>query len=601
MDLSFLIKTYYELKEPKDCLEILDDIINTITKDNSIIISNLTIFFEFVNTLLTSSNREILQKSLILIDYTIKFIGPELDIKFGKIVQNLISILADPDAEIRKNTIQLFCKFIKKTRNLQLILRNLIIYGLKHKSAYNRVRALNCLPDLIDNEKTVFFSKIGINIMAEILENLTICLCDNDQNVRKEAEEIIIRIQEKGYEQFNNSFSKLSIQHQHSFMKIVDSHRNEKRQEKFMEFTLNKLGIDLKQTDIVQIDLIELKKQFYLSEIPIKKDEILTFFPKDYKRNLYFGFIEEGLLLESLNVLDLKAQSLAIQEMSAKCLENNVLKSFNLYLSSFYKYLLYLLKNADNFQIIMNILNLLNLLMNIPGIQSKIYLPLVTSILIEKLIEERVLIRNQINALLKKIMKTLKPEIFLKIIMYFLFEIQDAVLNAKKNIWHLYEESLFMICVLFLDENNGLFSNKQKEFPFIDLNIKDFLIQIASFLDHKIQKVKKAALETLAVICVATDSKIMLEILHETLASQIYEELLDKIEKSNYFYLNKNGFLEIQAPKTAVIPEKTQEKHEGILEEIKEKETSMNANEEEKNEFIEEKNEFIEEKNEYIE
>ena len=578
MDLSYLIKTFYELKEPNDCLENLTDTIKTIEKANSIIISNLNIFFEFINTLLASSNKDFLIKGLILTEHAIKFIGPELDIKFGKIIQNLILTLSDPEAEIRKKSIQIFLKFVKKTRNLPLILKNIITYGLKHKIAYNRIRSLNILPELIDNEKTIFFSNVGINAIAEIFENLTICLFDNDLNVRKEAEETINKIQERGYEGFNNPFNKLSIEHQISFMKVVDNHRTEKRQEKFIELTLNKLGIDLNNSDAVQIDLTELKKQFYLSEIPIKKDEILIFFPKDYKKNLYFGFLEENLLIESLNVLDLKSQSLAIQEMSSIYLETNDSKIFINYLSTFYKYLLYLLKNADNFQIIMNILNLLNSILNIPGIQSKIYLPLLTSILVEKLIEERVLIRNQINALLKKVMKTLKPEIFLKIITFLLFDMQDSTFIAKKNVWHLYEEGLFLICILFLDENSGLFSNKQKEFPFINLNLKDFLIKISSFLDHKTQKVKKAALETLAVICASTDSKIMLEILHEILGSQLYDELLDKLEKKSYFFLNKNGFLELLLDKKEEVIEKIQVKIEDKLEDIQEKDSSNNEN-----------------------
>ena len=589
MDLNFLIKTFHELTEPTDRLEILQDICDTIEKDQCLILSNLTIFFEFLNVLLICPLREILTKGMLLTEIAIKFIGPELDIQFNKISQSLILLLADPEAELRKKTIQILCKFIAKTRNLQMVMRNLINYGMKHKSAFTRVRALNCLPDLIDKEKGVFFSKLGINVMAEILENLTICLFDNDQNVRKEATEIIIKLQGKSYEGFSNSFNKLSIEHQNSFMKIVENYRNDKRQEKFMEITLDKLGIDLNKKDTIQIDLMELKKQFYLTDIPIKREDILNFFPKDYKKNLYFGFLEENLLLDSLNVLDLKAQSQAIQEMSSKCLENSnsTFKSFNNYLSSFYKYLLYLLKNSENFQIITNVLNLLNSILNVPGIQSKIYLPLLTSILMEKLIEERVLIRNQINVILKKVMKILKPEICLKIIMFFLFEIEDTVLRAKKNIWHLYEEGLLFICILFLDEASGLFSNKQKEFPYINFNIKDFLTKISSYLDHKAQKVRKAALETLAVICISTDSKIMLEILHEILTSQIYEELLDKIEKNNYFFLNKNGFLEIQPDKKPI--ENSQAKEnvnvENGLEEIKEKESSKMENEEEKSEI----------------
>lgn len=551
MDLIFLIKSFNDLNNPKqlnESIEILQELIETIQQTGKIIISNLDLFFEFLNTLLNATNIEIINKVLIIIQLTIKYIGPELEIKFVKIVPKLVTLLADPKAEIRKETKQIFINFIKKTRNSHLIIKSLLDFGLKSKHTLLRLRSLKPIIALLECEKTIFFSNIGVKLITQVLENIIVCYFDNDQNVRKKAEITICELELKGFEGFNNCLNNLALEHRNIFMKIIENHRDKKKQEKFLNITIDNLKVSTTANSTIQIDLTELKKEFYLNDFPVKKEEILIYFPKDVKKNLYFALISEELLLKTMNFADQRDQSFAIQEVANIYSENS--KNATVYISSFYKYILYLLKSTENFQIITNLLNVLNLLLNISGIKSKIYLPLLASILIEKCIEERVFIRNQIVLILKKVMKILKPEDFLQILTFFLFELQDPFMLQKKNHWHLIEEGLYLLCILFLDENLGLFSNekneKDKNFK---LNFKDLLIKVSSLLDHKIQKVRKAAMETLAVICISTDKLIILEILHEILSVNAYEELLDKLEKGNYFYLNKNGILEMNENK----------------------------------------------------
>lgn len=64
------------------------------------------------------------------------------------------------------------------------------------------------------------------------------------------------------------------------------------------------------------------------------------------------------------------------------------------------------------------------------------------------------------------------------------------------------------------------------------MNLREVAVTVAEFLDDKVMKVRKAAMETLAVICSqGKHREIFLAALHEVLDARVYDELLDKVSE----------------------------------------------------------------------
>ena len=65
-------------------------------------------------------------------------LSSELEMYFTIIFQKLIHNLADTIKKIRKETKSIFISFIKKTKNLDIIIQFLIKFGFHHDNFYVR-------------------------------------------------------------------------------------------------------------------------------------------------------------------------------------------------------------------------------------------------------------------------------------------------------------------------------------------------------------------------------------------------------------------------------------------------------------------------------
>jgi len=83
---------------------------------------------------------------------------------------------------------------VKKTRNLEIIINSLIKYGFSHRYPYVRNRSVNLAPDIIEAERGIFSSRSGLNEVRKLIERVILALSDNNNAVREEAKEILIKI-----------------------------------------------------------------------------------------------------------------------------------------------------------------------------------------------------------------------------------------------------------------------------------------------------------------------------------------------------------------------------------------------------------------------
>ena len=536
MDFIVLFQTFWELEEIEGRSEILDDLINFINEEKNIPIANINKFLEFIVNVLKLENKEHKLKILRILEATIHFLTSELEFRFSKISACLIEQLRNPDENLFKKLKELFCLFLRKTRNLQLLVSDFIKFGLKNENSLVQERSLQIIPLLLELENNVCLSRTGIIMITELIENIMICTRDESKPVRKQSKELIHKIYNLQMDGMMNVYKRFSVELKTDFDEIVEKIEITKDIE-FPEFeTINIENIE--GIDEIKIDLEKIKMVYYNMQTPnnLNEKQILHCFENDRINGLYFGFIPNELMKDSANQLDNKFSADAISEISKLVIERKIFNNSSVHLRNFLKFLIIILKQTKAFRIISCIYSIIHHILNKPGIEQKIFLPPLLIILIEKLAEDRITIRNQTVQLIKKMIKYISSQSFLEISSIFL----DP--NDSSNDWFLKYELLMIITFLFLSED---FIKDKEKIPFFVLNnFKVFLNKISLLLSNKVIKVKKAALETLAVICNHFDQTPILEILHELVEKKDYEELLDKLEKNNLFYIDNNGALQ---------------------------------------------------------
>lgn len=188
----------------------------------------------------------------------------------------------------------------------------------------------------------------------------------------------------------------------------------------------------------------------------------------------------------------------------------------------------------------------------IPGLQINTYLQFALPILIPKLVSDNVQLRAQVLDILKQFIPVIKKNTFIKALMQQLeyFDNPNQLNNAKT--WHLKEESLNLLSMIFLQTDE--FKEEWFKHAFKDeelyadgrevyantFDFRDLLKRVCVYLDNEIAKVRKAALEALAVISSGKYKSKCLQYLHEICHQTVFDMLLNKVETGNVYFINKS-------------------------------------------------------------
>ncbi|KAM3132978.1 hypothetical protein pb186bvf_014974 [Paramecium bursaria] len=542
--MNLFINSIYEAKGDVK-IELVDLLGQDIQTQKGIVISDLSRLFIMIKCLLMESSQQLLISTHQLINILQDNLLKE-EVESGmKIIQDgLIKNLADTDWNVRKSTKNVFIKFVQKTRNIEQVLQILSV-SLQNKDFYIRERVINLVPDILQVEKSIFQNRSGINDVRRIIESLLIQTNDTNLSIKEEAIKSIRQI--KQYENFDIVYRRLATEHQ----LIVDRIQNEipKKIDKFIQLNLDLIKdakFEIQEKDFVPFDFLT-KACFNLND-----------FPYDLKSKLYFGFLQENILIDTLNK-DLAVREKGIIELNNQFfIDNEEEISINSsiiqniaqggFMPSFFKYISSLF-TSDDFRIINILLNILSKIIQIPGIHVNVYLPLCLPGLIQALKDDRVVIRQRSIFLLKQLIKYMKKRQYLLNLIYFL--------DQKSDKWHQKEELLNMISYLVLSiepteewfysqDNASIIKQQQMIKPSFNIKEVDFqkiLRSISFHLDDRVSKVKTAALECLAIFSY-NDHK-HLEYLHEILDQGIYEKLNDKIDQGLIYFINDQGNLEL--------------------------------------------------------
>ncbi|CAD8114319.1 unnamed protein product [Paramecium sonneborni] len=544
--MQVLINSIYE-STGDTRIELINLMQDDIKTKKVLVLGDLSRVFVMINQMLMDTNKQVILAThgllLSLIDY---LLPAELEGGLKLFQNQLIHNLADSDRHIRKSTKSIFLKFITKTRNSEQVLE-LLSDSFKNKNFYIRERSINLIPDIFIADKSIFCNRTGINEVRKVIECIIIHLNDVNESVRKASKKVIQNL--KNIENFELVYRRLAIQHQN----IVDKIQQEMppKIDKFIELNFK-----------IQEQTDPLIDQFIPFEFIAKKNLTIDDFPQDLKTQLYFGFLPKEILQDTLNQKDLTIRERGITELNMQFFENEseqqnydskiidkIVKGS--FMPSFFKYISSLFFSQDK-KIILMILNIIGKVMQVPGVQVNVYLPLCLPGLIQCLKDERVIIRQKSLFLLKKLTNYISKKQYFQNLIYFIEQQMDN--------WHQKEELINLISylVLMIHPNEQWFYGidlkemqikqekkmvEEQSFNLREVDFKKSLIVIASYLNDSIAKVKYAALECLSLL--AYLDKKHLEYLHEVLNNQVYEKLNDKVDNGIVYFINDNGNLEL--------------------------------------------------------
>ena len=239
MDLFYIIKSINDTESIEIKEELILDFISTVRNTQSVTIAKLSKVFQFLKSALNYEDKRLLSLTNLLLLDIIEFTGPDLEVNFPMITAEIIKNLGDPENEVRKLSLEVLRAFIRKTRNIELILESLVRVGVESPHFYIRERAVNVACDIFDCEKGIFSSKGGVNEARRYLESVIVSLFDKHRTVAEEAKKTIIKLSDKNYENFFNAFKRLSDEHQKCFKSVVEENANRLRSAKFFEINLD--------------------------------------------------------------------------------------------------------------------------------------------------------------------------------------------------------------------------------------------------------------------------------------------------------------------------------------------------------------------------
>ncbi|CAD8189260.1 unnamed protein product [Paramecium pentaurelia] len=543
--MQVLINSIYE-SAGDTRIELINLMQDDIKAKKGIVLGDLSRIFIMINQMLIDTNKQVILATHGLLSSLIDYLLPaELEGGLKHFENQLIHNLADSDRQIRKSTKSIFLKFIAKTRNSEQVLE-LLSDSFKNKNFYIRERSINLIPDIFIADKSIFCNRTGINEVRKVIESIIIHLNDVNESVRKASKKVIQNL--KNIENFELVYRRLAVQHQN----VVDKIQQEMppKVDKFIELNFK-----------IQEHKDPLFDQFVPFEFIAKTNLTIDDFPQDLKTQLYFGFLPKEILQDTLNQKDLAIREKGITELNMQFFEDEgesqnyeqktvdkIVKGS--FMPSFFKYISSLFFSEDK-KIILMILNIIGKIMQVPGVQVNVYLPLCLPGLVQCLKDERVIIRQKALFLLRKLTNYISKKQYFQNLIYFL--------EQKMDNWHQKEELINLVSYLILMihpseqwfygidwKEMNIKQEKQIEelsFNLREVDFKNSLITIASYLNDSIAKVKYASLECLSLL--AYLDKKHLEYLHEILNNKVYEKLNDKVDNGIVYFINDNGNLEL--------------------------------------------------------
>ena len=170
--------------EKKEALENIENIL--IETNNRILPSGLNDFFNIMKNKLSDSNKNLVKLLISLLNKFISSLKKEFKPWSKMIALSLIPNLSDKNQLIRNE-----CQMCFETWVENIGIESLVIYFpqfLKNENVEIRIEVMN----FIKKYNKYFSKNLAENIYKELIEGLLICLQDRSNNVRNEAEDIII-------------------------------------------------------------------------------------------------------------------------------------------------------------------------------------------------------------------------------------------------------------------------------------------------------------------------------------------------------------------------------------------------------------------------
>ena len=523
MDVQTLIETIYQASSNQDRTELVHDLVETICSQQLVVINNLRRLFLLLEQLLIEANPDamVLAGSRLAQALIEHLLPSELESHFPQIMYTLLTNLGSRQVEVRRISKRLLVAYVQRTGNVEQVIASIAQEGQGFSSGnfYVRQKCVKLLPRLLRaaGPGSLFTSQYSLNLMRRMLENAIVLLEDKVASVRAASGVTLLRIKQLNFENFDNAFRRLSFEHQGAFSAATAIEARKLQNEQFVTIMVEELGAE--RSALESFGDANYYEQYLREPLPRDEYALRNYFQSCRKPGGdYFGFLSEENLLDCFNERDVRVRVESARELAEGF--------FRVWPAGFprenTRYFLKLLSHLleDDTPVVEDeCLRIANKVVDTPGLHVSTYLNLLIPILVPKLGYEQVSIRQRALALLRKIFRPMRKTTLLKNVMLWL----DA--RTPEQSWHAQEELLHLICFIFLESDQkelqaSLFAKLYQVSQAIDeideedqpakngprdlsptLDFRQLVTKVAGFLDSPVHKVRKASLETLAVIC----------------------------------------------------------------------------------------------------
>lgn len=422
--------------------------------------------FKILSRTLADSTYESRSITLGFLYEYVPLCGPSLDKLMGIIFQKLLQNLLHPNASVKKLTLQALHMYFKHSLDVSLVLQYVTQYGVNSANSSIRDEVLMALPILIragfDEEhlQDLFISVVrAASKMNDTESTLAVVLCLNH----------VKRLMGDSFESFINSCPPMLYTVYTRILK--NSSLNAVRQESVKDICKEDCGSSRRVSVTEQsTDLVP--------QIKVGKQAFMQTGAEIYGESEFaFGFIPLFVMEQLDNMSDWKSRSNGMDELLL--IIDGIANPLVLapHCDSFLEYLSKFVDDV-NFKIILNALNVIYKVVLKTGLHIRPCLDRVVEILVSKLSDAKVIVRQVSLKLAMALMESLSPSTVLAVFFPYL---------RHKN-------------ARIREEITNIITSALLNFPSSDFDLRTIPVKMAPLLLDSKRRVRHAVLENFAVL-----------------------------------------------------------------------------------------------------
>eukprot|EP00743_Colponemidia_sp_Colp-15_P007986 GILK01008649.1.p1 GENE.GILK01008649.1~~GILK01008649.1.p1 ORF type:complete len:1647 (-),score=313.75 GILK01008649.1:294-5174(-) len=481
-----------------------------------ILVGNLKKLFGTLRQRLGDESWNVSSSCTQLLTEMIPGFGPDLESCFSIVLPALVENLADNKVVIRKASLQCLAAFVRRSRNLESVVNVIVRHGMEHDEPRVRQQSILALTSLLSLDSHLDPKRV--------LDALLIRLRDTNDQVVQATEQVLGAIQ-SGTEEFPLYIKKLSYNMQQLYQKHAEN--------------IRKCSLKTSAAPLEGVSHVSAYPPPNFGTGSTGSSSINTIngsaiigsgggesvprrgVPTLESTLVSFGFLPSYLVEQLKDVNNWKLRSVAIEELQAKVNFLTDAKNVLPFLPSFLAFVNGLLADP-NFKISLTTLQIIGELVERIGSGLKPHLHVLLTGLVEKLGDNKIVIRQASMKVFAKILQSIGFEPILGCL---------YVSLEHKN-WHVREEMLGVLIMALSAQ------------PIEDFDLVALIQKLVLCVTDSKPKVKFVAMETFAVLANLLGAQRVLLMISNLVDSETRQALTERFTIQLTPVITSDGLVE---------------------------------------------------------